>query len=154
MSRTGWSKLLGVAGLAISAYLTATHYLAGEVPLVCATGGVVNCEEVTSSAQSSIGPLPVAVLGLVWFGVWLALCVAPRGAFDGRVPLVQLAWAAAGLLAIFYLIYVELFVVGAICLWCTAVHAAGIALFLIAVADATQVEEDGVGVPVTSGRRS
>ena len=44
-TRLTWSVLIGVAGLVVSAYLTATHYLAGAIPLACGTGGVINCEQ-------------------------------------------------------------------------------------------------------------
>ena len=137
-NRTTWSALLGVLGLIISVYLTATHYLAGQVPLACATGGIVNCEQVTTSAQSTIGPVPVAVLGLVWFGVWLGLPAAGRTLSQRWLVAARLAWATAGLLSVFYLVYAELFLIGAICSWCTVIHAAIIVLFLLAVAEATE----------------
>ena len=114
----------------------ATHYFADQVPLACATGGIVDCEQVTNSAESMIGPVPVAVLGLVWFGVFLALVGLRRR----QVMTLQLGWAIAGLLSVFYLVYVELFLVGAICLWCTAVHAIVVFLFLTTLWDATAVE--------------
>jgi uncharacterized membrane protein len=131
-SRLVWSVLIGVAGLLVSVYLTATHYFSGEVPLACSTGGLVNCEQVTNSPQSMVGPIPVAVLGLAWFAVWLGMLrLAPA-----RAEL-QLAWTGLGLLSVFYLVYAELFLIGAICAWCTVVHVAVIALFLLAVAAAT-----------------
>jgi uncharacterized membrane protein len=141
ISRVTWSALIGVGGLIVSVYLTANHYLAGRVPLACATGGIVDCERVTSSAESSVGPVPVAVLGLIWFGVWLGLLVAAIRRPGRRLSGLQLTWAAAGLLAVFYLVYAELFLIGAICVWCTVVHAAVIALFLLAVADAAALPE-------------
>ncbi|MBV9171096.1 MAG: vitamin K epoxide reductase family protein [Chloroflexi bacterium] len=125
-----WSGLIGVAGLLVSMYLSATHYFSGQVPLACATAGVINCEQVTTSPQSMIGPVPVAVLGFVWFAVWLVLLNG------GSAPL-RLGWAALGLVSVFYLVYIELFLIGAVCLWCTAAHVAVIALFLLAVAEST-----------------
>jgi uncharacterized membrane protein len=72
---TRCSLLLAVLGLAISLYLSVVHYASGVVPLACATGGLVNCELVTSSAESMIGPLPVAVLGVLWFAIYLVLAL-------------------------------------------------------------------------------
>lgn len=123
--------LVGGGGLLVSLYLTGTHYFSDQVPLACSTGGIVNCEQVTTSAQSTIGPVPVAVLGSLWFAGWLALGIG------ARVAWVRLGWAALGLLAVFYLVYAELFLIGAICLWCTVVHICVIALFLLALAEAT-----------------
>jgi uncharacterized membrane protein len=132
-SRTNtWSALIGAAGLLVSFYLVATHYFSGQVPLACASGSVVNCEQVTTSPQSMIGPVPVALLGVVWFAVGLALLRLPPASATLR-----LGWTVVGLLSVFYLVYVELFLIGAICLWCTGVHLAVIALFLIALAEAT-----------------
>jgi uncharacterized membrane protein len=129
MSLTRWSALLGVVGLAISIYLTVVHYAQGLVPLACASGGLVNCEQVTSSAESLIGPVPVALLGVGWFAVYLATI-----AFHAAWPY-RLAWTTAGLGFVFYLVYVELFLIGALCLWCTAIHLVVIGLFLLTVAE-------------------
>ena len=125
-----WQLGLGVLGLLISAYLVATHYFAEQVPLACSTGGVVDCEQVTMSAESMVGPVPVAVLGLVWFGVMLSLVL-------GRATRPQMVWAALGLLAVFYLVYAELFLIGALCLWCTAIHLIVVVLFLMSLWEAT-----------------
>lgn len=128
MPLTRWSTLLGLLGLAISLYLTIVHFALGQVPLVCAAGGLINCEQVTSSAESMLGPVPVAALGMGWFALLLGvLAFRPRS-------LVLLAWTAVGVAFVFYLIYAELFLIGALCLWCTAVHVVVVGLFLLAVA--------------------
>jgi uncharacterized membrane protein len=131
----GWQVTLGGLGLLVSAYLTATHYFAEQVPLACSTGGFVDCEQVTTSAESMVGPLPVAVLGVVWFGILLALVFGRR--FNARLVNLQMIWAVLGLLSIFYLVYAELFLIVALCLWCTAVHALVVVLFLMTLWDAT-----------------
>ena len=132
---TGWQLTLGGLGLLVSAYLTATHYFAEQVPLACSTGGFVDCEQVTNSAESMIGPVPVAVLGLVWFGVLLVLVLGRR--FNRGLLNLQMVWAVLGLLSIFYLVYAELFLIGALCLWCTAIHVLVVVLFLMTLWQAT-----------------
>ena len=136
-----WSTVLAVIGLAVSAYLTLTHYFA-EVPLACSTGGIVDCEQVTSSAESMLGPLPVAVLGLVWFAAFLVLLIARRGHSGGPLMRAQVAWSIAGLLFVFYLVFAELFLIGAICLWCTVIHGVVVALFLLTLWEATAPEAE------------
>jgi uncharacterized membrane protein len=131
MTLNRWSALLALLGLAISVYLMVVHYAQGEVPLACAPGGVVNCELVTSSAESGVGPVPVALLGVVWFGMYLSLVLR------GTAGPYRLAWAATGLAFVFYLVYAELFLIGALCLWCTAVHFVVLALFLLAIAQSS-----------------
>ncbi len=113
----------GVAGAGVSVYLTLVH--SNSTALVCAAGGIVNCERVLSSAYGTIlgSPVPTAAAGILWFGVSGVLAgLRLRG--DGTLlARGQLAWALAGLLTVLFLIYVEIDVVGAICAWCTAAHA-------------------------------
>ena len=130
-----WPAVLGLAGLLISAYLVGTHYFAEQVPLACATGGIVDCEQVTSSGESMVGPVPVAVLGLVWFAVFLGILAARH--WLPQALTLQVIWSVVGLLTVFWLVYAELFLIGAICLWCTAIHAIVVVLFLMTLWDAT-----------------
>lgn len=132
-----WSLGLTALGLLVAGYLVLTHYFADQVPLACSTSGVIDCEQVTTSGESMVGPLPVAVLGLAWFAVLLVVLVARRQQLSGPLMRAQLGWTIAGLLFVFYLVYAELFLIGAICLWCTVVHAIVVVLFLFSVYDAT-----------------
>jgi uncharacterized membrane protein len=126
--------LLSLIGVIVSAYLSVVDLSQGQVPLACANSGLVNCDLVTSSAESRLGGVPVAFLGVVWFAGMLGLL-----AFEDRLrllasPAPHLAWTGGGVLMVFYLIYAELFLIGAVCVWCTVVHALVIGLFLLAVA--------------------
>jgi len=126
-------------GIAVSGYLTAAHFTQ-RASLACPTVGIINCERVTTSPQSAVGPIPVPVLGLVWFAV-LAGLVAARGA-----GAIRAVWALGGLAFVLYLVYAELFLVRSICLWCTVVHLSVFALCLIVVSgfddEATAVPTD------------
>jgi uncharacterized membrane protein len=124
--------LLSIVGLGIAIYLSVVHLARGQVPLLCSSAGAINCEEVTTSAQSTVGPIPVAFLGVLWFAVLMGLLV--RGPRPALAP-ARLLWSAAGLLFVFYLIYAELFLIGALCLWCSFVHAIVILLFLLSLND-------------------
>jgi uncharacterized membrane protein len=133
-----WQVVLATAGLLISAYLMATHYFAEQVPLACSTGGIVDCEQVTDSAESMLGPVPVAVLGVVWFVGYLLL-IGGRATRANTAALlnVQLIWSVLGLASVFYLVYAELFLIGALCLWCTAIHLIVAVLFLMTLWEST-----------------
>jgi uncharacterized membrane protein len=135
-----WALALATVGLGVAVYLTATHYFADAVPLACTTSGPVNCEQVTSSAQSIVAGIPVAVFGVVWFGVQLCLLLADRSEPTRTLVVARLGWTSIGLFVVLYLIYAELFLIGALCAWCTAVHALVIGLFLLAVSEVTAVE--------------
>jgi uncharacterized membrane protein len=124
------SFVIALLGLAVSVYLTVEHFTSSAT-LACPETGAINCQKVTTSSWSPIGPVPVAVLGVVFFLVRAALCSPPAWRRPGLSPL-RWAGAVVGVLSALGLVYVELFEVDAICLWCTAVHICALAL-LIAV---------------------
>ena len=120
-------------GLGISTYLTIAHYDT-HVVLACAENGVINCGKVTTSAQSKVFGIPVAVLGLAFFVAMVGLSL-PRAwqARTVRVAQVRLASVIVGIGFVFYLVYSELFTIRAICLWCSAVHVLTLILFVAIV---------------------
>ena len=63
---------LALVGLAVSVYLLVDHYTAAT-PLACPEGTVVNCQRVTTSPQSTVMGIPVALLGVVFFVVLAAV---------------------------------------------------------------------------------
>jgi uncharacterized membrane protein len=74
--------------------------------------------------------VPVALLGLLWALAMTALN-SPWAWHSSAQWLdrTRLAMSATGAVVVLYLVYIELFRVDAICLWCTAVHVSAIALF-------------------------
>lgn len=126
---------LSTLGLAISSYLTWAHYQAGTT-LSCPDTGVVNCLKVTTSTQSMIaGIVPVALAGTVYFALMTALCLPQAWTAASQVvQRLRLAGAVVGILTALYLVAVELLVIRAICLWCTAVHVLTFALFIAVLA--------------------
>jgi uncharacterized membrane protein len=125
------SVALVVIGLALSAYLTYEHYTASAT-LACSDNGVVNCLQVTTSAQSKVFGIPVALLGLLYFVAMLPACLP--AAWRSRSPWLRNGRIAGGIVGIgfvFYLLYAELFTIGKICLYCTGVHVVTVALFAV-----------------------
>ena len=120
-----------LAGLGLSSYLTWEHYSAGTT-LSCPDTGAVNCLKVTTSAQSMVaGVVPVALLGAIFFIAMAALCLPRLWTSDNpSVRWLRLGGALAGMGMVLYLVAVELLVVHAICLWCTAVHVVMFGLFV------------------------
>jgi uncharacterized membrane protein len=112
-----------LAGLAISAYLTAVHV--AQAPLVCSVRGPVDCERVLTSAYAQLGgtAIPTSVAGLAWFAVSGVLAVLQLARPRARAPMVAgLTWSLLGLLAALALVYVEIVLLGAICAWCSGAH--------------------------------
>jgi uncharacterized membrane protein len=113
-------------GLAASAYLTVEHYTASTL-LACPENATINCAKVTSSKWSHVLGVPVAVLGLGYFVLLVALCL-PAAWRVAALERWRIAAVAIGAISVVYLVYIELFKVDAICLWCTAVHVCTIAV--------------------------
>jgi uncharacterized membrane protein len=138
--------VLAGVGLALSAYLTVEHFR-DPGTLACPATATVNCARVTTSEQASLFGVPVAVLGVVFFVAMLAACL-PVAWRLRRLERARLAVAATGVAFVAYLVYAELFLVDALCLWCTAVHVVAVALFAVvaftsAVRDAPMAPQPG-----------
>lgn len=122
--------LLTVFSLGVSIYLTYEHYQ-GNTSLAC-IGGSAACAKVLTSPESVIFGLPVSLYGLIFFVAITPLMLPAawrRG--DPLIRYGRLAAMTVGLGFILYLIYVELFVLGTICPWCTSVHIALVLLFAV-----------------------
>jgi uncharacterized membrane protein len=141
----GWAwpvtLVICVAGIAVASYLTYAHYTDASV-LACSDKGVVNCAKVTTSEQSHFLGMPVAVLGLAYFLGMAALCLPWAWRRPERlVRLARLVAAGGGVVFVLYLLYAELFIIDAICLYCTIVHGLTVLLFIaIALATASGVQ--------------
>jgi uncharacterized membrane protein len=134
----GWVPLtslgLSLAAAAIASYLTVTHYT-DPTALACPDTGIVNCTLVTTSSWSVLLGVPLAVLGLVWALVMTALSTPWAWRSTVRwVDPARLVVSGGGAAMVLYLVYVELFRIGAICLWCTAMHATAVCLFGVILA--------------------
>jgi uncharacterized membrane protein len=120
------SVAIALLGLGVSIYLTVQHYAASTV-LACPENSVINCTKVTTSSYAKIGPIPVALLGALYFAALTSLCV-PNAWRTRRLDTVRIAGAALGVLSALYFVWVELYRLDAICLWCTVVHVSTLAL--------------------------
>lgn len=107
---------LALVGLGISVYLTILK-VAGEAPL-CVVGG--GCESVQTSEYSVVLGIPVAVYGAAWSAVALAASLAWWRFGDRRALLLLYAGGLGATLIEAYLVYLELFVIHAVCSWCVA----------------------------------
>jgi uncharacterized membrane protein len=124
--------LLSLVGAAIAVYLTTVHY--ANAPLYCSTNGLVDCTRVLSSTYSNIPgtAIPITIPGLAWCIVGVALAIAGLTfVFIPRwLKVTQFLWSFTGMLAVLYLVYVEIVRLHTICAWCTALHAIILIMFL------------------------
>jgi uncharacterized membrane protein len=127
------SLVICVLGIATASYLTYAHYSDPSV-LACSDKGSINCAKVTTSEQSHFLGMPVAVLGLAFFVAMTVLCLPY--AWRRPEPIVRYARLLATLVGfgmILWLIYAELAIIKAICIYCTVVHGLTLVLFFVVV---------------------
>jgi uncharacterized membrane protein len=119
-----------VIGLVVTTYLS--YLKAFDTTAVCVESGAFNCEIVLNSAYSRLAGIPIAYLGLMVYIILGALLL-----LENRVPFLQ----EYGVMLIFgitlfawmfsmYLVYLQFFVLRALCPWCLT-HEANITVFFV-----------------------
>jgi uncharacterized membrane protein len=126
--------VVSLLGLADAVYLTYQHFSGATSFAGCSASGAVNCEAVTTSPESHVFGIPVAVLGLAFF----VFMVAINSRWGWKAPWAAVHWArlasvVVGIVFVLYLIWAELFRINAICLYCTGVHIFTFILFALIV---------------------
>lgn len=137
---SGWRRVRGIhpalvlaaldlIGLAIASYLSSVE-LRGELPNC---GPLHGCEQVALSEYSRIGGVPVAVFGVVLSLILLSLAIAWWRTNDGRLLAAHYGLSLLGVVFEIYFTYLELFVIGAVCVWCASYGVSLVARFLVAL---------------------
>ena len=107
---------LAVLGFGIGSYLLAVRVL-GEPP---ACGPLKGCETVAASQYATVLGVPVALFGVGYSVVLTAASFVWWRLADRRALYLGYGLGLAGIIAVGYLTYLELFVIKAICVWCAA----------------------------------
>jgi uncharacterized membrane protein len=133
------TMLLALGGLGVSIFLTYQHftYRPGQAFLGCSDKGFIDCGKVTTSAESEILGIPVALLGLLFYA-FMVPAMSPwawrltGGSLVARwLPIVRLASVCVGICLVLYLLYAELFMIRNLCIYCTSVHVITFLLFVL-----------------------
>jgi len=129
MSRSGWASLVGaVGGLLVAGYLTYSHY--APESLYCTVG---DCKTVQNSEYAMLGPIPVAVLGLLMFAALIGLAVVRerQPAREFTITSAMFGMTLLGVLFYIYLTYLEIWVIHAVCQWCVISSLFTLAVFVL-----------------------
>ena len=120
---------LDLIGLAIAGYLSVVE-LRGDLPYC---GPLKGCEHVALSEDDRVGGIPVAVFGVVLSISLFILAVAWMR--SGRFELLAAHYGLSLIGVIFevYFTYLELFVIGAVCVWCATYGLSLVARFAVAL---------------------
>jgi uncharacterized membrane protein len=120
---------LDLVGLAIAGYLSSVE-LAGNLPYC---GPLKGCEEVALSEYSRIGGVPVAVFGVVLSIALFCLAVAWTRTNLQSLLAAHYGLSLFGVVFELYFTYLELFVIGAVCVWCAGYGISLVARFGVAL---------------------
>lgn len=127
------SLLLVLVGTLISVYLSYVQLV--NAPMICVEGDLFNCDVVQSSAYAKIFGVPIAYLGLLAY-----LIIGGLLLLQDRVPLLRSYGVVLQFAVIFfafiysmYLVYLQVFVLEALCQWCLAHEIVMTLLFVITI---------------------
>jgi len=141
--RVSWPKLLllvamSVFGLWASSMVVTIYYMMKQslpaCPLQRGPGIVLNCDMVLGSSYSQIFGVPLELFAVAYFAINLLLVYLIVFGSDGlfRISLnILFGWRFVGIVIVPYLVFVELFLIKAICVYCTMMHIAIVADFII-----------------------
>lgn len=121
--------ILDLIGLAIASYLSAVE-LQGDLPYC---GPLKGCEEVALSEYARVGGVPVAVFGVILSITLFVLAVAWWRTNRPALLAAHYGLSLAGVLFEVYFTYLELFVIGAVCVWCATYGISLLARFAVAL---------------------
>lgn len=132
MKRFGVISILILAffGLADSAYL-AQHEVTGT-PLLCTIQNLSGCNIVAASQYSHLFGIPLAVFGVLFYSIVFVLAALEIVIFDRLLRRVLQIAALIGVAASLYFSLVQIFLIGAFCIYCLA--SAIIALVILILA--------------------
>jgi uncharacterized membrane protein len=136
--------VLAIAGIVVAGILTASHLSpAADVKFCSSAGG---CQTVADSEYSSIGPVPVAVIGLAGYLAILAvvLLATQREDMARMAPVLVFGMSLIGVLFSAWMTYLELFVIHAICPWCVTSAAIITAIFVVSVFEVRRARKAAV----------
>lgn len=130
-------QLLAVPGLLVAFYLLLYHN--GVLFTMCKAGTWEDCGLVSgpNAPYASIGPIPVALIGLVGYTVIFLLTWLPpwNSAIDRYLPQLLLGVIGLALLFTVGLTALEVFVIHAVCRYCLVSAGIILAMFLLALSN-------------------
>lgn len=120
--------VLDTIGLVVASYLSVVE-LEGGVP----TCGIIHgCEEVATSQYNNFAGIPVAVFGVFLSVVLLSLALAWWRTNIYGLLLAHYALSLVGVMFDGYFLFLQVFVIEAVCIWCLTYEISLLLRFLIA----------------------
>ncbi len=122
--------LLAFCGIANSAYLAKSE-IAGT-PLICDIQNLSGCNIVANSQYSQLFGIPLAEYGVLFYGVLFVLAALELVLFDRFLRRVLQGVALFGVVASLYFTALQVFFIGAFCIYCLASSIIALLIFILA----------------------
>lgn len=121
---------LALIGLADSVYLTYSHYSQNE--FICST--LNTCNIVTESDYSKIFGIYVSNYGVIFYGLVFILSLV-YSFVPKKIKIIMLVFylSPIGFLASLWFVYIQLFVLKAVCNWCMLSAISSTLIFIISI---------------------
>ncbi len=130
--------VMSVVGLLAASETLFSYYLFKQTPPFCTTGSIggisLDCNAVLGSQYSQILGIPLELFAVAYFIINLILVYLVTFGSSrtfGRALTVLFGWRFVGLMIVPYLVFIELIVLKAVCVYCTIMHVAIIADFIV-----------------------
>lgn len=120
---------LDLIGLAIALYLSIVA-LYGDLPYC---GPLKGCEEVALSEYARVGGIPVAVFGVTLSISLFLLAIAWMRTDRFELLAAHYGLSLLGVVFEVYFTYLEIFVIGSVCVWCASYGLSLLARFAVAL---------------------
>lgn len=122
--------VLSFLGLADSLYL-AQHEITGT-PLLCNIQNLTGCNTVANSPYSVILGIPLAEYGVLFYTILFVLAALELVLFDRLLRRILQGLSLVCLIASLYFLAIQIFLIGAFCIYCTASAIITLLVFIFA----------------------
>lgn len=126
--RLGFSFLIvSFIGFLDATYLAVKHYIGGAIPCSITQG----CEVVTTSQYAVILNIPVALLGAIYYLIIFVLAVLYIDTRRESIINFISRFTIIGLIASLWFVYLQVFVIEALCFYCLISAFTSLLLFVL-----------------------
>lgn len=117
-----------VLAIGVSAYLGQQHF--SDAPAICDVGATFSCSDVNQSVFSTIGPIPIAFIGMGYYlGMLLLAFSSEEEGYEAAGSFLTITGAFSVLVSL-ALMYISAFEIEKWCLFCVALYGLNLTSFV------------------------
>lgn len=121
--------VLSFLGFLDATFLTVKHYLGLRIG--CSLFNINGCDVVTKSPYAAIGPVPIALLGALYYVFIFVLAILYWDLKNEKIILFVARFSIVGFAISLMLVFLQIFVIKAICLYCMGSAVTSTLIFLL-----------------------